>query len=113
MFDSDIGLWVFWLGFSAAVGALIGRRKRQAVSGFVWGFVLGPLGWIVALLLPSRLPRCRMCGGELPDESVVKCRHCGGDIDPATFQKPKKAKKAKQPKPKPAAGLRPPGKRLR
>lgn len=106
MFDMEIGMLWFYVAIFAGVGGLIGWRKKQVVSGIVWGGLLGPVGWLVTLLLPSRGPKCPLCGGALANEIVPKCRHCGSDIDPEVFGTKKKSGPS-------GAGMRPPGKRLR
>jgi len=45
-------LGVLWL-FSAIVGGLIGRPKGIGSLGFILGTFLGPLGWLIMLLLPG------------------------------------------------------------
>jgi type II secretory pathway pseudopilin PulG len=42
-------IWIF----SIIIGCLIGSARGQLVSGFVWSFILGPLGVIVVLCLPN------------------------------------------------------------
>lgn len=50
-----VGVWVAVFG---GVGALLApRRGRSAVNGFLWGALLGPIGWAVVLLRPGSLPR--------------------------------------------------------
>ena len=40
------------LTFFGLVGAIIGKSKRSSVNaGFLWGFFLGPIGWIIAALV--------------------------------------------------------------
>ncbi len=38
--------------FSALVGFILGRFVSKGGSGFVLGLILGPIGWIIVLLLP-------------------------------------------------------------
>ncbi|MDO8391249.1 MAG: hypothetical protein Q7V57_12245 [Actinomycetota bacterium] len=48
-----VGLYIWInLGF---VGARIGRNSYRTVEGYVLGILLGPLGWLVTLLLPHRV----------------------------------------------------------
>lgn len=35
--------------FSGLVGAWIGKRSGRPEAGFIWSFVLGPVGWLVPL----------------------------------------------------------------
>lgn len=37
----------------AVVGALIGNSKNRVGAGAFWGFLLGPIGWIIVLLGPD------------------------------------------------------------
>ena len=34
---------------SGLIGAWIGKRSNRPEAGFVWGFILGPVGWIFPL----------------------------------------------------------------
>jgi len=48
-----VAIVVGWV-VSPIGGYAIGQSKGQGGSGFVWGLVLGPLGWLVVFLLPDR-----------------------------------------------------------
>lgn len=39
---------------SGIIGRVLGRTKGNPTAGFLCGFFLGPLGWIIALLLPEK-----------------------------------------------------------
>lgn len=67
-------LFLFALGLVG--GFILGRKKRQIVSGLVWGGLLGPLGWIVIHYLPYRGSKCPDCLDPI-DPAARKCRHCG------------------------------------
>jgi hypothetical protein len=48
--------WValFWWNLAfVAVGALLGWWRGRLLAGVVWALVLGPIGWIVVLLMPK------------------------------------------------------------
>lgn len=54
---------LFWAAIIAlpavicgVIGRYLGRTKGNATAGFVCGFFLGPIGWIIALLLPEKAP---------------------------------------------------------
>jgi hypothetical protein len=43
-----------WVAVFGGVGALLApRRGRSAVNGFLWGALLGPIGWAVVLVRPG------------------------------------------------------------
>lgn len=55
-------LMVFWV-LSAMFGAWLGGQRNRAAEGFFLGLVLGPLGWIIALLLPAQTqPKWKRAG---------------------------------------------------
>jgi len=66
-----------------AVGMLIGQRKGRAGAGLFFGMLLGPIGWLVVALGPSRQDlmsvACPHCGGRLPIEQE-QCEHCGNRV---------------------------------
>lgn len=48
---------VAWLAIFGGLGALLSRARGGSVAaGFVWGAVLGPIGWI-AIYWRTRVPR--------------------------------------------------------
>ena len=47
-----IAALTIWAVFGL-IGAACGSGRRRAGAGFMLGLFLGPLGWVVALLLPS------------------------------------------------------------
>lgn len=50
-----VGTVVGVFSLFGVVGARLARRSGRAAEGFVWGFVVGPLGWIApALWTPKR-----------------------------------------------------------
>lgn len=86
---------IFVVGFfaiiSGCIGAAIADRKLNAVAGFWWGFLLGPIGWIIAALMPKnetainqaaiaekREKVCPACLSNIPF-AASKCRHCASD----------------------------------
>jgi hypothetical protein len=71
----------FWVIVGAAVGGVIGASRNNAVSGVVWGALLGPIGWILVLFMDARA-KCPECRGSLPD-GALRCQHCGFDLGPS------------------------------
>ena len=65
---------IFWL-VCGVVAAMIGADKGEAVSGFVVGFVLGPLGVVVALLSQGNTKKCDACQKRV-NRMATKCPYC-------------------------------------
>ena len=58
------------------IGSLLGSARGRGGFGFVVGILLGPVGWIIILLLPALGGRkCPFCQGNIPD-TASKCMHC-------------------------------------
>lgn len=78
----DPALWAWMTAFtviSIAGGALIGRLKGRMTAGIIWAAVLGPIGWIVIALGPSRLLACPECAKPNQPDAIV-CRQCGANL---------------------------------
>lgn len=58
------------------IGLGIGRTRGRGGDGFLLGFLLGPIGWLVILLLERHGRKCPECLGIVP-EAAIRCRHCG------------------------------------
>lgn len=77
--DDNLMVWIFvWLVVGGLVGAVIGSAKGNGGNGFALGCLLGPIGWIIAVLLdyPRKCPDCQ-CG--VPEGAAV-CKGCGRDL---------------------------------
>lgn len=69
----------FWIGYGlifGLLGVLIGRVKNRRLAGFVFGLLLGPLGWLIVLVGPNLYPKCPECGGVVVP-NARKCKNCG------------------------------------
>jgi len=45
-----LALIVAFVGIASGfVGAWLHQRNGQARAGFIWGFILGPIGWLFPL----------------------------------------------------------------
>lgn len=107
-----MGLFLFWL-ICAGITAVIASNKGRA--GFAWflvGFLLGPFGIILALVVSKDVQqieaqslaagatrKCPHCA-ELVRREAVKCRYCGaelaplgtGVLDPGAHRRPPEAR---------------------
>ena len=63
-------------GFS---GLWFGGYTGHDSAGFFLGWLFGPIGWILVLLLPPEGPRCPECFGVV-DERARRCMHCGSTL---------------------------------
>jgi hypothetical protein len=78
---ADPSLWIWAIVFTivcGVVGALIGRHKNAIARDTMLGLLLGPIGWVISLILPARTPqpKCAACGKPV-DAGDRHCRHCG------------------------------------
>lgn len=72
-------VFAFAMAISGGLGAAIGQRKSRTGAGFLFGAVLGPLGWLMVGLGPDLGPKCDKCKGSVV-AGAVKCRNCGSDL---------------------------------
>jgi hypothetical protein len=66
------------LCFLGLVGFFIGMLRGHPIGGFVFGFFLGPIGWILVALADSR-PKCRYCRSAIPKRAMICCV-CGSRL---------------------------------
>lgn len=48
-----MGTILFAAAVGGGIGALIGSAKGNTKAGFWWGFLLGPIGWIIMAVKKS------------------------------------------------------------
>lgn len=82
--DALLAYSLVWVIIWTFIGYLAGKSKRQAVSGVVWGTLLGPLGLIIVLLLPTRPEKVATSGAtrapratSAPPAGDRICSSCG------------------------------------
>jgi len=69
---------IFW----GVVGmVLAGNYRGRAGAGFLWGFLLGPIGMIVVLALADLRPKCKFCRRVINPEARI-CPHCQREVGP-------------------------------
>ncbi len=83
---------IIWLIIGTLIGALIGQSKGRTGAGAFMGFLLGPIGWLVIALGPSRKPTCPECGGEIVP-GARRCKNCGSPCWSLAPQKYRKSEK--------------------
>ena len=78
-----MGYIIIWAMCGLIAMYLYQQRGRSSVTGFLGGFLLGPLGIVLALVSPSQMPKCPHCAEFVKSEALV-CKHCGRDL-PSDF----------------------------
>lgn len=71
--------YVAWFTICPLIGGLIGIQRRRFLSGVVWGLILGPIGWLLVLLLADCRPKCPECKSPLND-GATRCHRCGCEV---------------------------------
>jgi hypothetical protein len=69
-------LLVLWSSTGFVGGAWIAWRRNRWVLAPLLGATLGPIGWVPAARLRSKLHECPACSRTIPAGAAV-CRHCG------------------------------------
>jgi len=70
---------VIWIVVGGLVGVLCGTARGRVNEGFLFGALLGPIGWLLILVGPDKRPKCSECGGVVVP-GARKCMHCGSEI---------------------------------
>jgi len=83
---------VVWVLFGVAGGMILSNKGRSGCGGFALGFLLGPIGLLIALVMSAdhrELEKKSLSGGdvrkcphcaELIKREARKCRFCGSDV---------------------------------
>ncbi len=90
----DLGYYtialVLYVMVFGLVGWVIGERKGRPEAGFLFGALLGPIGWLIVAAGPdvkaaqaaTRMRKCPYCAEMVQPDAKV-CKHCGRDIAPS------------------------------
>ncbi len=68
-----------WLVFAIATALVANSRGAGGCLWLVVGFVLGPVGLVLAVILAKPSGRCPFCR-EAIDPKATRCPHCQGVI---------------------------------
>jgi hypothetical protein len=80
---ADIIAWIISAFFTGIVGYFIGERRGRAYDGSILGFCLGPLGWIIVLVMEDKRSKCPHCASPILAASATVCARCARDLRPA------------------------------
>jgi hypothetical protein len=70
---------IFWM-LCGIVATIIGSKKGEGVLGFIVGFLLGPVGVLMAILSKGDRKSCSFCKESIHKKATV-CRYCQKAIE--------------------------------
>lgn len=70
---------IFWI-ICGIVAGMIGSGKGQGCFGFIIGFLLGPIGIIIALISKGNRKQCPYCK-EYINKDATRCPKCQSDLE--------------------------------
>lgn len=92
--DIFVFVLLIWIVFGAIGGMIMSNKGQSGCGGFALGFLLGPLGLVIALVMPTDhktlehrslqtgdTRKCPACA-EVIKVEARKCRFCGTDVAP-------------------------------
>ena len=68
------------MAVGGGIGYALGNMRSNGSLGFLLGLLLGPIGWIITLLVPEGGAKCPECLGSVP-VGARRCKHCGFVFD--------------------------------